>query len=120
MNDESPAVEAITLARAAFSSAQGQLGLIKFSVERLVPADGADETKSKIWDLTCSFYETLGSPTPTKYAATINLADKTVSIIKVGGGEAGRKFTITEQGTGVESPNQAAGPGDGSVPPPGK
>ena len=48
---ESPSVEAITLARAAFSSAQGQLGLIKFSVEELVSADGTDESNSKIWKL---------------------------------------------------------------------
>jgi len=111
---ESPSVEAITLARAAFSSAQGQLGLIKFSVEELVSADGTDESNSKIWKLTCSFFETLGSPTPTKYTAIINLTDKTVSIKKIGSTEAERKFTVTEEG--VAGGAQAHGSAPDSTP----
>ncbi|MFZ2205354.1 MAG: hypothetical protein WAV23_02070 [Minisyncoccia bacterium] len=94
---DSLSVEAITLARAAFSSAQGQLGLIKFSVEELVPVEGTD---SKIWNLTCSFYENLGNPTPSKYIAVVNTENKTVSIKKIGGDEPDRKFTVTEEGEG--------------------
>jgi len=97
---DSASVEAITLARAAFSSAQGQLGLIKFSIEELVPAAEADGEDAKVWNMVCSFYESLGSPTPSKYSAVINLTDKTVSIKKVDGGEVERKFTVVEQGEG--------------------
>lgn len=93
----SPSVEAITLARAAFDSMQAKVGLIKFSIEELIPVDKNDSTDPKIWDLTCSFYESLGSPTPSKYNAIIDLNNKTVSIKKIGGGETERKFTITEQ-----------------------
>lgn len=114
--NESPSVEAITLARTAFSSIQGQLGLIKFTVEELVPADKADVADSKIWDLTCSFYENIGSPSPTRYKALINLNDKTVSMKKVGGVESERKFTVTEEGIGVQTPEKTAGPEDSSIP----
>jgi len=115
--NESPSVEVITLARAAFSSAQGQLGLIKFTIEELVPADKSNTADPKIWSLTCSFYESLGSPSPTRYNALVNLTDKTVSIKKVGGGEPERKFTITEEGVGAEALDKATGPEDDSIPP---
>jgi hypothetical protein len=104
--NESPSIEAITLAKAAFSSVQGQLGLIKFTIEELVPADGTESADSRIWNLTCSFYENLGSPSPTKYQARIILSDKTVTIKKIGGGEPERKFTMTEEGVGAETPGK--------------
>ena len=111
---ESASVEAITLARAAFSSAQGDLGLIKFSVEELVPSDKSADMASRTWELTCSFYENMGSPTPTKYKAIINLDSKTVSIKKMGGGDVERTFTVTEQGGSTGGPEAASAPGESS------
>lgn len=77
--EDSLSVQAIKLARAAFSSVQGQLGLIKFTVEELVPVENSD---SKEWNLVCSFYENLGNPNPSRYNALINIENKTVSIKK--------------------------------------
>lgn len=105
--EDSLSVQAIKLARAAFSSAQGQLGLIKFTVEELTPVEDSD---SKKWNLICSFYENLGNPNPTKYNAVINTEDKTVSIKKIGVEDSERKFTVVEEGEGgAETKDNTAG-----------
>lgn len=108
--ENSSSVEAITLARAAFSSAQGNLGLIKFSVEELTPVNPTEDGNSKTWNLICSFYESLGSSTPSKYNVSVNIENKSVSIKKIGGGETERKFSVIEQGTEELTENNEAIP----------
>ncbi|MFH2085673.1 MAG: hypothetical protein ABII21_02735 [bacterium] len=82
---ESTSIEAIQLTRKIFETIHGNLGLLKFNIEELTPTNGSPTTESKKWDVVCSFYETLGSSSPTKYKASVDLVTNTISIKKISG-----------------------------------
>ena len=80
---KSASIKAIEAVRAVFESIHGNIGLLKFNVEELIPTNGSPTEESKKWDITCSFYETLGSTSPSRYKASVNLNDNTVTIKKL-------------------------------------
>ena len=73
MSNESASIQAIQLVRKVFESVHGNLGLLKFNVEELVPTNGTNGQDSKKWDIVCSFYETLRSTSPSRYKASVDL-----------------------------------------------
>lgn len=97
---ESASIKAIQLVRNVFEHVHGNLGLLKFSIEELIPTNGTETTESKKWDIICSFYETLGSTSPSKYKASVDLNTNTVTIKKIVGPAEGSKtegtWTFTE------------------------
>ncbi|MBU4353697.1 hypothetical protein KKA18_03370 [Patescibacteria group bacterium] len=82
---ESASFQAITLTRKIFEHIHGNLGILRFNVDELVPTNGSEDTESKKWDIVCSFFETLGSSSPSKYKASVNLDNNTVVIKKLSG-----------------------------------
>ena len=85
MSTESVSIKAIRLTRAVFESVYGNIGLLKFAIEELVPTNGKSGQESQKWNITCSFYETLGSTSPSRYRASVNLSDNTVTLKKLVG-----------------------------------
>lgn len=82
---ESASIKAIELTRKVFEHVHGNLGLLKFTVEQLTPTNGTDTEESKKWDIICSFYETLGSSSPSKYKVSVDLNTNTVRFEKISG-----------------------------------
>ena len=80
---ESASIIDIQLVRRIFESVHGNLGLLKFNIEELVPTNGINGKESQKWDITCSFYETLGSTSPSKYKASVDLTKNTVEFKKI-------------------------------------
>ncbi len=89
MSNESASIQAIQLVRKVFESVHGNLGLLKFNVEELVPTNGTNGQDSKKWDVVCSFYETLGSTAPSRYKASVDLEKNTVVFKKISGPGSG-------------------------------
>lgn len=85
---QSKSIKAIELARAVFENIHGNLGLLKFSIEELKPASGTNEETADKWEITCSFYETLGSKNPSRYKADVDLSNNVVYIKKINGSES--------------------------------
>ena len=85
MPNESTSIQAIRLVRSVFEHVHGNLGLLKFNVEELAPTNGTPDIESKKWDITCSFFETLGSTEPSKYKASVDLNNNTVTFKKISG-----------------------------------
>jgi hypothetical protein len=85
MENESKSVQAINLARRVFEAIHGNLGLLKFNVDELVPTNGSPSEESKKWRITCSFYETLGSTSPSQYIVNVDLNNNTVDFKKISG-----------------------------------
>lgn len=96
MSNESASIEAIRLTRTVFEYIHGNLGLLKFNVEELTPTNGTNGGESKKWDITCTFFESLGSSSPSRYKASVNLIDKTVTIKKIDGDKEVKeeRFTV--------------------------
>ncbi len=82
---ESASIKAIELTRRVFEHIHGNLGILKFNVEELTPTNGSDITESKKWDIICSFYETLGSSSPSRYKVSVDLNTNTVRFEKISG-----------------------------------
>ncbi len=80
---ESASIQAIQLVRRVFESVHGNLGLLKFNVEELTPTNGTNGEESKKWDIVCGFYETLGSTSPSRYRASVDLTKNTVVFKKI-------------------------------------
>ncbi|MGD0976888.1 MAG: hypothetical protein ABR875_01160 [Minisyncoccia bacterium] len=104
MPTKSASIQAIDLTRAVFESIHGNIGLLKFNVEELTPKNGKNGEDSKKWEIVCSFLETLGSSSQSRYRVFVDLNDRTVTIKKLssGQGEAGlnepeKKFVVTEE-----------------------
>ena len=96
MPEKSVSIKAIELTRAVFESIHGNLGILKFSVEELIPTNGSNGEESKKWDVICSFYETLGSTSPSRYKASVNLNDNTITIKKQDGkDDQEKKFVVS-------------------------
>ncbi|EKD63792.1 MAG: hypothetical protein ACD_51C00200G0004 [uncultured bacterium] len=98
MVSESASIRAIKLVRAVFESVHGNLGLLKFNIEELIPTNGTNGEESKKWDITCSFFETLGSNAPTRYKVSVSLNDNSVSIKKISeeASQPARSFVVKE------------------------
>lgn len=95
---KSASIEAIELTRAVFESIHGNIGILKFNIEQLIPTNGSKGEESKKWDIVCSFFETLGSTSPSRYKASVNLSDNTVTIQKISGSTSESKtFTVKEK-----------------------
>lgn len=102
MTNESTSIQAIQLVRRVFESVHGNLGLLKFNIEELTPTNGTNGQDSKKWDITCSFYETLGSTAPSRYKASVDLEKNTVVFKKISGsgdqpGKLEGSYTVTKQ-----------------------
>lgn len=82
---KSASIEAIQLTRRIFETVHGNLGLLNFNIEELTPTNGIVDTESKKWDVTCTFFETLGSSAPSKYKASVDLNNNSVIIKKLSG-----------------------------------
>ncbi len=82
---ESASIKAIELTRRVFEHIHGNLGLLKFNVEDLKPTNGTTAEESKKWDIVCSFYETLGSSSPSRYKVSVDLNNNTVRFEKISG-----------------------------------
>jgi len=77
-------IQAVELVRGLFEYIHGNLGLLRFSVDKLEPNNGKGEESDK-WRVTCSFYKTLSSQQPTVYKAEVDLKENTVSFEAVKG-----------------------------------
>lgn len=85
---KSSSVKAIQLAKTVFESINGNLGLLKFNIEELTPITTSitpteSDSEPKEWIIICSFFESLGSVSPSRYQAIVNLNDNIVSIKKL-------------------------------------
>jgi hypothetical protein len=106
---ESASIKAIRLTRKIFEVIHGNLGVLKFNVEELTPTNGTEDTESQKWDVVCSFYETLGSSSPSTYKASVNLNNNTVMIKKLSG-PTGKEHEV--EGEWVISKSASAQDGD--------
>lgn len=84
MSNQSNSIKAIELTRAVFESVHGNLGVLRFNIEKLEPINGVNGENSQKWKIICSFFETLGSQQPSRYEVNVNLNDNTVSMEKMG------------------------------------
>ncbi len=98
-NEKIKSVQAIELVRTVFESIHGNIGLLKFNIEELTPKNGKGEDDSQKWEIICSFYETLGSANPSRYSATVDLKDNTISIKKLDIGNSAKeeRFIVKKQ-----------------------
>jgi len=100
MPKQSKSIQAIKLTRTIFEHIHGNLGLLKFNIEELKPINGPDEEESEKWEIICSFYETLGSSAPSRYKVTVNLKDRSATLLKVSGDKSSaqeEKFKVVEE-----------------------
>ena len=99
MPEESASIKAIELTRKVFEYIHGNIGLLKFNIEELTPVNGVSGEKSPKWDIIWSFFETLGSTAPSRYKASVNLDDNTVTIKKLSGEreEPEKRYTVKPQ-----------------------
>ena len=82
---ESESINAIELTRRVFEYVHGNLGVLRFNIDELIPINGTATEASKKWRIICSFYETLGSTSPSKYDVSVDLNDNTVRFKKISG-----------------------------------
>ena len=105
MAEEKPKqIRAIELVRNLFEAIHGNLGLLKFSLEKLEPINGKEKDSDK-WIVICSFYKTLSSQEPTVYQADVDLTEDLVSINAIKGeigGETPKKYRLVEESSGDE------------------
>lgn len=92
-------IRAVELVKSLFESIHGNLGLLKFSLEKLEPNNGHGENSDK-WLVICSFYKTLSSQEPTVYQADVDLKENLVSVKAIKGetdGETPKKYRLVEE-----------------------
>jgi hypothetical protein len=96
---KSASIKAIELTRAVFESIHGNLGLLKFNIEELKSVDGSGGEESKKWEITCNFFETLGSTIPSHYKVVVDLNNNSVTIKKLDEGDTGseRRYVVREE-----------------------
>ena len=85
MTGEKPKqIQAIDLVKELFEHIHGNLGLLRFSVEKLEPKNGiTNNSDANKWEIIFSFYQTLSSQQPTKYLAEVILDTKIVSFNEI-------------------------------------
>ncbi len=96
MTEKPKQIRAIDLIKDLFEHIHGNLGLLRFSIEKLEPINGIpNNPNSNKWEIIFSFYKTLSSQQPTRYKAEVNLEDNTVSVNEIDiKGETGPKKTF--------------------------
>lgn len=109
---KSESVKAIELTRAVFESIQGDLGLLRFSVESLTPTNGTGTEESKKWDVVCSYFEGLGVSTPTRFKASVDLNKKTVTVKRLDGETSEVEGAYTFKKDEKETPQEQDKPAD--------
>lgn len=113
MATKSASIKAIEITRAVFESIHGNIGLLRFNIEELIPTNGSNGLESKKWDVVCSFFETLGSASPSRYKVSVNLIDGTVTLKKISTPSVEapeQRFTFTpEPATPPEAPTTGTG-----------
>lgn len=97
MSTESASIQAIQLVRMVFEQVHGNLGVLRFNIEELTPINGTNGENSKKWKVICSFFESVGSSSPSRFESEVNLNDNTVTIKKLGTEGVNKKYTVTEQ-----------------------
>lgn len=101
MPEKPKQIQAIDLVKQLFEHIHGNLGLLRFSVEKLEPNNTIPNNQNADkWIVKFSFYKTLSSGQPTRYHADIDLTDKTVSVKEVdseGKPSEEKKYKITEE-----------------------
>ncbi|MDP3298197.1 MAG: hypothetical protein Q8N09_11545 [Thermodesulfovibrionia bacterium] len=95
MPTESTSIQAIQLVRRVFEHVHGNLGVLRFNVEELTPTNGTATEESKKWDVVFSFYETLGSTSPSQYKASVDLITNTISFKKISRPDDGQPEKLT-------------------------
>ena len=110
--DKPKQIQAVDLIKELFDSIHGNLGLLRFSVEKLEPKNGVpDNSNADNWEAIVSFYKTLSSQQPTKYLAQVNLKEKIVSIseIDVEGKRSDKKvYKFVEESEKTEAGKEVA------------
>jgi len=97
MPTESASIEVIQLVRMVFEKVHGNLGVLRFNIEELIPINGTNGENSKKWKVVCSFFESVGSSSPSRFESIVNLSDNTVTIKKLGAEAPIKKYTVSEQ-----------------------
>ncbi|MCJ7636522.1 MAG: hypothetical protein MUO21_03450 [Nitrososphaeraceae archaeon] len=82
---ESESINAIELTRRVFEHVHGNLGVLRFNIEELTPTNGNTNEASKKWKIICSFFETLGSASPSRFEVNVDLNGNTVRFKKISG-----------------------------------
>lgn len=99
-------IKAIELTRRVFEYVHGNLGLLRFNVEELTPTNGTSTEESKKWKIICSFFESLGSSTPSRYDVSVDLNTNSVNFKKISGSSE-----AAEKDSGTYHVVEAAKPG---------
>lgn len=113
MPEKPKQIQAIDLVKQLFEHIHGNLGLLRFGIEKLEPNNAIpDNQNADKWIVKFSFYKTLSSGQPTRYHADVDLTDKTVSVREVDKegkpAEEKKTYTITEE-TGAEGTAETTG-----------
>jgi hypothetical protein len=81
MAEQPKQIRAIDLVKGLFEHIHGNLGLLRFSIEKLEPKNCVpNNPDADKWEVIFSFYKTLSSSQPTRYLAEVNLKDNMVSV----------------------------------------
>lgn len=100
--EKSKQIQAIDLAKGLFEHIHGNLGLLRFSIEKMIPKNGIpNNPDANKWEIILSFYKTLSSQSATRYLAEVDLNEKAVSINEIDGldkpiNPTKTKYTFTE------------------------
>ena len=101
---ETNSIKAIQLTRTVFEYVHGNLGVLRFNIEKLEPKDADIGEDSINWEIVCSFYETLGAKEPSRYKTVVNVATNQVSIEKIGDAQKKEVYVVNKkEETGAES-----------------
>lgn len=86
---ESASFKAIGLTRSFFELVNGEIGLLKFNIDELTEIDKKTPSDPEKWTVICSFVESLGSSTRSKYRVIVDVDSNTLEVKKISpGGEA--------------------------------
>jgi len=86
MTDQPKQIQAIDLIKSVFEHINGNLALLRFTIEKMTPVNGVpDNTNADKWEAIVSFYQTLSSQQPTKYQVDIQISEKLVSFCPLEG-----------------------------------
>lgn len=95
---KSNSIKAIELTRQVFESIYGNLGLLKFNVESLVPTNGTNDQDSQKWAIKCSLYRTLGDIEPTRFEVSVDLNENLITFNETEAKESTvKKYKVVEE-----------------------
>lgn len=92
---KSDTIKAIELVRSLFEHIHGNLGLLSFSIEELKVLPKESESSLPKYEIICSFFETLGSDSQSKYTTVVDMANKEVTVKKIGKDSDGSEKVYT-------------------------